>query len=232
MVTMSTERERYDPLPSLVELPSYLFRRLSPQGRRVAAAVGALLVVLAVVAATVVVPQLRSGAHDRSAQDDRRAASADAQLKARYEREARPIRGSGPAAAGRAGDGALAARRNLAAGLQAAVLADARERARRGELHGRYAAATCYGYPKQVDPVPPAEDVGRATEVVECLAVTSKVARDERTTSGSLIGQPYRALVDFAHGRFAFCKIVQQPGELSIQREPVMEVPRACGGKA
>jgi hypothetical protein len=232
MVTMAPEPDRYEPLPSLAELPSFLFRKLTPQGRRVAAAAGALLVLLAVVAATVVVPNLRSGADDKRAQDERRAASADAALKARYEREARPVRGHGPAVAGRDGATALAARRELVAGLQAAVLADARERAHRGDLHGSYAAATCYGYPKQLHAVPPAEDVARATEVVECLAVTHAVARDDRTTSGSLIGQPYRAFVDFADGRFTFCKIVQQPGELSIQRKPVMTVPRACGGRS
>jgi hypothetical protein len=229
---VSTEPERYEPLPSLLELPSYLLRKLTPQGRRLAAAAGALLLVLAVVAAAVVVPGMRSDERDRQAQDEQRAASANAELKTRYQREARPVRGTGPAAAGRQGEAALTARRELVAGLQAAVLADARARAQRGELDGRYSATTCYGYPKRLDAPPPAEDIARATDIVECLAVSREVPRDARTTSGSLIGQPYRALVDFAHGRYAFCKIVQQPGELSIQRDPVMKVPRACGGRA
>jgi hypothetical protein len=227
---MSTEPERYEPLPSLLGLPSFLIRKLSPQGRRVAAAAGALLLLVAVVAATVVVPQLRSDEHDKQARDDRRAAAASAELKARYQREGRPVRGTGPAAAGLEGGGELAARRDLVAGLEGAVLADARERASRGELDGRYSAATCYGYPKRLDAPPPAENVARTSVVVECLAVTREVARD-RSTSGSLIGQPYRALVDFTHGRYAFCKIVQQPGELSIQRESVLKVPTECGGK-
>jgi hypothetical protein len=229
---VSTEPDRYEPLPSLVELPAYLIRKLSPQGRRVAAAAGALLLVLAVVAVAVVVPQLRSDDREQRARDDRRAASAAAALKAKYAREARPIHGRGPAVGGREDGEALAARRGLVAGLEAAVLADARDRARKGELDGTYTSSTCYGYPKQVHAVPPAEDVGRATEVVECLAVTRAVARNERTTTGSLIGQPYRALVDFTHGRYAFCKIVQRPGELAIARDPVLKVPRACGGKA
>ena len=227
---MSSEPERYEPLPSLLELPSFLLRKLSPQGRRVAAAAGVLFLLLAVVAATVVVPSLRSDKQSRQAQNDQRAASAKAALEARYQREGRPVRGSGPAVAGREGAVALAARRDLVAGLEAAVLADARERASRGELKGRYASGTCYGYPKRLNAPPPAEDVARASEVVECLAVTSQVSRDE-TTSGSLIGQPYRALLDFTHGRYAFCKIVQQPGELSIQRDPVMKIARACGGR-
>ena len=59
-----------------------------------------------------------------------------------------------------------------------------------------------------------------------------RIAAPDETTTGSLIGQPYRALLDFTHGRYAFCKIVQQPGELAIQRDPVMRIARACGGRS
>jgi hypothetical protein len=225
------EPDRYEPLPSLLELPGFLIRRLSPRRRRLVIGAGALLLAAGIVAAVVVVPQLRADRSDRQAQEARRAAAASASLKARYAREARPVHGTGPAADGRHDAAALAARRGLVGGMQAAVLTDARERARRGELHARYASATCYGYPKQVHERPPADDLTRPTAVLECLAVAAKVARDDRTTSGSLIGQPYRARVDFTHGRYAFCKIVQQPGELSIQRESVLKVPTECGGK-
>jgi hypothetical protein len=57
------------------------------------------------------------------------------------------------------------------------------------------------------------------------------VAPNELTT-GSLIGQPYRARLDFKRGRYAFCKIVQQPGEMAIQERPVIDIPRVCSGKA
>jgi hypothetical protein len=115
--------------------------------------------------------------------------------------------------------------------LQAAVLADAQARARRGELPGSYRATTCFRYPKQLDERPPAAGTAPAV-VVECLAVTRDVAASSGVTVGSLIGQPYRARLDFARGRFAFCKIVQQPGELSIHRAPVLRIPAACGGSA
>jgi hypothetical protein len=65
---------------------------------------------------------------------------------------------------------------------------------------------------------------------MECLAVTAHVSPGA-ATSGSLIGQPYRALVRFDRGRFTWCQIVQMPGELSIARESVLEVPTACGGR-
>jgi hypothetical protein len=172
-----------------------------------------------------VIPQSRSGSHGREAQAAQRAAASLAALKARYAREARPIAGSGPA-----GARALAPRRALMASVEAAVLADARRRARSGELTGPYRSMSCVKYPKGVEDRPPADDLGRAVAVVECIAITARVAPDARTTTGSLIGQPYRARVDFRSGRYAFCKIVQQAGELSIQRDSVLKVPTACGG--
>jgi hypothetical protein len=230
MVTMPTEPERYDPLPSLIELPSFLLRKLSPQRRRLAWVAGVLLVASLAAAAVLVVPQLRSEDAGRQAELDRRNAAANAELKAKYAREAQPRYGHGPAAGAREAAAALPARRALVAGLQHAVLADARERARRGELNAGYRSATCYGFPKRLDAPAPADDLAHATDVVECIAVARAVAPDARTTTGSLLGQPYRARLDFAQGRYAFCKIVQQPGELSIQRDPVLKVPAACGG--
>jgi hypothetical protein len=232
LVTVPGEPDRYDPLPSLLEMPGFLLRKLPESRRRRVVIGGVLLALAAAVAAAVVVPQMRSHQRDQVTRADRQAAADRAALRARYAREARPIEGEGPAASGRDGAAALSVRRELVAGLEAAVLADARDRAGRGELHAQYRATTCSGYPKQVDERPPADDVARATAVFECLAVAAKVAPDARTTSGSLIGQPYRARVDFTHGRYAFCKIVQVPGELSIQREAVLKVPRACGGKS
>jgi hypothetical protein len=64
---------------------------------------------------------------------------------------------------------------------------------------------------------------------MECLAVLDSVARSEQTT-GSIIGHPFRARVDFDQGRYTWCKIVQRPGELSFDKEPVVRIPRACGG--
>lgn len=222
MVTVPTEPDRYEPLPSLTELPSYLIRKASP---RALALGGGLVVAAVVLVAVLVVSQSGSGSHDREAQAAQRAAASLAALKARYAREARPIAGSGPA-----GARALAPRRALMAGVEAAVLADARRRARTGELKGPYRSTICAKYPKGVKDLPPADDLGRAVAVVECIAVAAQVAPDARTTTGSLIGQPYRARVDFRTGRYAFCKIVQQPGELSIQRDSVLKVPAACGG--
>jgi type II secretory pathway component PulM len=229
LVTVAGESDRYEPLPSLAELPSYLIRRLSPRGRRLLAVGGAALVVAAIVLVAVVAPHGRSRAAQQDAQNAQRAASDLAALRARYAREARPIQGTGPAAGERQGRPALEPRRALVASLEAAVLADARKRSRSGELSGHYRSVGCFKFPKGVHDLPPADDLARSIGIVECIAATAQVAPD-RTTTGSTIGQPYRARIDFPHGRYTFCKIVQQPGELAIQRDAVLKVPKACGG--
>jgi hypothetical protein len=231
LVTVPRESDRYEPLPSLAELPSFLLRKLSRRGRQVAWVAAALLVAAAVAMVVIVVPHNRSQAASRDAREADRAAARTAALRARWEREARPVYGRGPAARDPQSQAALAPRRALVAGLEDAVTADAAARARRGELKGRYRSTGCFTFPKGVDDPPPADDLTASIAIVECIAVARHIAPSE-TTTGSLIGQPYRARVDFRRGRYAFCKIVQQPGELAIQREPVIDIPRACSGKA
>jgi hypothetical protein len=177
-----------------------------------------------------VAPHGRSQAAHHDAQNAHRAASDLAALRARYAREARPIRGTGPAAGERQGRQALEPRRALVTSLEAAVLADARKRSRSGELSGDYRSVGCFKFPKGVHDLPPADDLARSIGIVECIAATAQVAPDGRTTTGSMIGQPYRARIDFPHGRYTYCKIVQQPGELAIERDPVLNVPKACSG--
>jgi type II secretory pathway component PulM len=230
LVTVAGDSDRYEPLPSLGELPSHLLRRLSPRGRRLLAVGGAALVVAAIVLVAVVAPHGRSRAAQHDAQNAQRAASDLAALRARYAREARPIRGTGPAAGQSHGRHALGPRRALVASLEAAVVADARQRSRSGELVGHYRSASCFKFPKGVHDPPPADDLARSVAIVECIAATAQVAPDSRTTTGSMIGQPYRARIDFPHGRYTFCKIVQQPGELAIERDAVLDVPKACSG--
>jgi hypothetical protein len=46
-------------------------------------------------------------------------------------------------------------------------------------------------------------------------------------TGGGVLGHPYRALVDFDTGRYAFCKISGRPDPTP---DPAVTTPRACGG--
>jgi hypothetical protein len=231
LVTVASDPDRYEPLPSLAELPAFLLRKLTRRGRWLPWLAGALVVAAAVVIVVLLVPHNRSQAANRDALRAQQAAERKAELRARWTREARPIYGRGPAARDPHAEAALVPRRALVADLEAAVTADAAARARRGELDGRYRSTACFRFPKGVDDPRPADDLASSIAIVECIAVAAQVAPSQ-TTTGSIIGQPYRARVDFRRGRYAFCKIVQQPGELAIQRRPVIDIPRACSGKA
>ena len=231
LVTVPSDPDRYEPLPSLAELPAFLLRKLSQRGRWVPWVAGALVVAVVVVVVVLLAPHNRSNAANRDAQQARQAAARKAELHARWEREARPIYGRGPVAPrparrGRVGPAPRARRRARGRRDGRCCRARPARRARR-----QYRSTGCFRFPKGVDDLPPADDLTDSVAVVECIAVAAAVAPSE-TTTGSMIGQPYRARVDFARGRYAFCKIVQQPGELAIQRKPVIDIPRACSGKA
>src|SRR4051812_28107094 len=189
----SPSPDRYEPLPSLVELPAFLLRKLSPGWRRAVLGLLGLLALGALAAAVFALPGVRRDERDREQAAERAQRRAFVARRAEVQRAARPHTRTGPAAAGLAGAPALRARRALVAGLEASVLADARARVARDELAAHYRSAACFEFPKGLDRPQPQEDVSRPRARYECVAATSVVPPSERTT-GSLIGQPFRAL--------------------------------------
>ncbi len=163
--------------PREVEVPP------PPSRGTLALGVAALLAVAAAVA-LLVAPAVdegkdRAAAQERSALERRVAARRETQRV-----QQRPRLGRLPAGAGRAA--ALAA-------VEERVLADARTR-----FLPRSPEADCR-------PFPPTEGGRRRAEtgrraVFDCLAIESR-QRVART------GVPYRAVVDFGAGRYAFCRI-------------------------
>jgi hypothetical protein len=109
----------------------------------------------------------------------------------------------------------------MAAALSGAILADARERAKTGELKGPILRVACDRFPKTVGPVPFERD-----RRYSCVAVTAEIARSEGGEAGA-IGHPYRARIDFSTGRYAFCKI---SARLDPVKNPEVTTPEACGG--
>jgi hypothetical protein len=205
------QNDRYDPLPGLLSLPSFLYRKLGPRGRLAVRAGGTLFVVAAIVAAIVLVPRISKSNRERAAQERRDAAAALAARRRRLIAEQRPHRGRAEANASRAA---------VVADLEAGILADARARAAAGKLHGP--AAT------RVECEPLEDSDRRAKRVAyDCIAVTSDLPSIEGSPQG-VLGHPFRAVADFSAGRFTWCKVSGRPGEGSITQKALVRVPRAC----
>jgi hypothetical protein len=155
-----------------------------PPSRRTLALAAAGLLALAAVVAFVVAPAVdeekdRAAAQERAALERRLAARREAQRV-----QQRPRLGRLPAGASRAA--ALVA-------VEDRVLADARDR-----FLPRSPEADCR-------PFPPTEGGRRRAATArraafDCLAVESRLR-------GGRTGVPYRAVVDFGAGRYAFCRI-------------------------
>ena len=219
--------ERYEPLPPLIQIPGHLIRKLSPRGKRIALGIlAAFLVALAIG-----IPALVAAKHRHDAAAERSAARAQAARLAELRAEVRRIDGRGAAAKGLTGAAALTARQALVADLVGAVGADAARRAQAGEFAQTTKRVECSRYPPATGVADPAAVLTSPTGRYACLAVTAEFAPGD-TTIGGALGYPYRALVHFGNGRFAFCKISGRPGEMSITRTIPVPVPPACGGGA
>lgn len=72
----------------------------------------------------------------------------------------------------------------------------------------------------------PAHDLAATSVRLSCLAVTVSFSPSEASDSGR-IGNPYRAVVDFAGGHIAYCRSY---GEAGPKRRVLVALPRACGG--
>lgn len=106
--------------------------------------------------------------------------------------------------------------------VEAGILQDARER----RLSGDPRRASCRPFPRGVED---REDPRRRSARYACLAVTADIPRSESNRAG-IIGHPYRLLIDYGSGRYAFCKISGVPGEGSFRAKRPVTVPEACGG--
>ena len=104
--------------------------------------------------------------------------------------------------------------------VAAAIEGDARARGRRGELNGRIRRVVCEAFPRTLNGAGAERDLSRRRGRYSCLAVTA-------VFTGGAIGHPYRALVNFETGRYAYCK---SSGKPEPSREQLATTPRACGG--
>jgi hypothetical protein len=219
--------DRYEPLPSLLELPGFIARKLSKRAKRAILAV--FVLILAAIA--IGVPTLIAAKHRSDAADARAEAKAHAAQVAQLRKELHLVNGHGTAARGLSGAAALTARHALVQDLSSAVDRDAMHRFHTGEITERPNGVHCFRFPVGVPGTPdPSDDLKIARGRYTCLAITTGFTAGKETTGGE-IGYPYRALVNFDTGRFAFCKYSGRPGEGSLLRPLEVALPAACGGE-
>lgn len=111
-------------------------------------------------------------------------------------------------------------RNALVSELEASILRDARARVRTKELRGPVRRVAC-------------EPTRRGDHVLSCTAVTNELEAadnnpDNREVTG-VTGHPFRAVVDFETGRYAWCKRILAPGEGGvIDPRAIVPLPREC----
>jgi hypothetical protein len=205
------QNDRYEPLPGLLSLPSFLYRKLGPGGRMAVKVGGGLFVTGVTVAAIVLVPRIVETKRERSAQERRDAAAALAARRERLIAEQRPHRGRAEADASRAA---------VLAELEDRILADARARVASGKLSGPAANRV------ECEPLAHGQDPGGSRVAYDCIAITSDLPSTENAPGG-VIGHPFRAVADFSTGRFTWCKVSGRPAEGSLSKA-LVRLPRAC----
>jgi hypothetical protein len=212
--------DRYEPLPGLLGLPRFVWRRL-PRAAKVAAVAAGLA---SVVAAIVLTPVIQRSREQHAREEAAESARIQRQVLEQTRREQRPRFARG-AVAGTD----RAARRRLLASAEASIRTDAGARASAGEFNGPIMRVECEGYPRAVEGVAPDADLSKRSGRYACIAVTSDIPGTSGNRAG-VVGHPYRVRIDFRSGRYAFCKIRGRPGELAVSARPSVPVPRVCGG--
>jgi hypothetical protein len=221
-----TPPDRYEPLPGLVQLPGWLWRKMGRASR--IAAVVALLGVVAV--AVALAPTIQESKQKRLLSEQRERAERRAKLIRELEAEQRPHFGRSSSVAPPGAEAAeqLAARGRILDELIDAILRDARRRVRLGKLdRPPIRMVECEPFPRTVTVVGADKDLSRRRGRYSCIAVTSKFERTESSV-GLVTGHPYRALVDFKTGRYAYCKI---SGQADPSAKPLVTTPQACTGR-
>jgi hypothetical protein len=167
-------------------------------------------------AAAVLVPAIGRAGRERAAEQTRATQAQHAAAVRRLKAEQRP----------HYGHSRHGARPAMLRDASAAILSDARRRVAAGALRGPILRVTCEPFPRTVGGVPPERDPAKRAGRYQCVAVTASIAGTAGNEAG-LLGHPYRALVDFGSGRYAYCKIGGRPDPI---KDPAVTTPKACGG--
>ena len=142
--TPAGQGERYDPLPGFLKLPVRGWRKLSPRGKRVVAALAGVLVAGIAIAWPFVVRDRNAGERERAAIAAQHKAAALAELR-EDQRPRHDLLTASQRARVRADGGlqAAAAAGLVGSQLEASISADVRRRIAAGKLDGRVRGTSC-----------------------------------------------------------------------------------------
>ena len=208
---MSAENEKYEPLPGLLSLPSFLYRKLGQRGQVAVKIGGGLFVVAIIAAAVVLAPRIAENKRERAEKERRDAEAALAGRIRRLMAEQRPRRGRAEPGASRAA---------VVAELEDRILADARARSAAGKLNGPPAKRV------ECEAIEHRRGAKGARVAYTCVAVTSDLP-STGNSGGGVLGYPFRAVADFSSGRLTWCKVSGRPSSDLASRAQV-RMPRAC----
>jgi hypothetical protein len=186
---------------------STLVRAPRLQGRRRTAVLwGGGAVALVVLAAVVVV--VLSAKADRDARQRAADARAAAVERVRLTRLQTPHHGAAPdlrPADGADAAGRLAARAALVRRVETSITADARARAKRGELAGPISASECGPFLRAPDAVPDDRVLTKPVGRYDCVAVKADIRGSGGGSVGRL-GYPFVAALDFTRFTYVWCR--------------------------
>jgi len=186
---------------------STLVRAPRLQGRRRATVVWGGGAVALIVLAAVIVVVLNAKA-DRDARQRAADARAAAVERVRLTHLQAPHRGAAPdlRPAARATDARrLAARAALVRRVEARITADARARAKAGELAGPIGGSECGPFLRAPDAVPDDRVLSKAIGRYDCVAVKNDI-KDAGGGSVGRLGYPFVAALDFARFTYVWCR--------------------------
>jgi hypothetical protein len=201
--------------PRDVEIPPVPWRKLALWTTVGVVALG--------VALAIMIPRINTGKAERTAQAAAQQARAQKANRARVVKLQQPRTGGfadlKPAAGATTAEVA-GARQQLVVSVESAITADAEKRAAAGEISKIQGPTTC----THTAGTPTTGTVG----VFDCYTVVRKVPKVRTNLSGS-IGYPFRAVLDYKHFTYAFCRTEQFPGEQLIPDiRTVVRLPAAC----
>jgi hypothetical protein len=207
-----TQNDKYEPLPGLLALPAFLYRKLGSRGR-LAAKVGAgILLVGVTMASIVLLPRIAESNRERAEKERREDAAALAERRRKLIAEQRPQRGQAEPGPSRAA---------LVQQVEEQILADARARAAAGKLTGPAAKRV------ECERIKHGQDPKLDRVAYDCIAVTSDLPTIDNSPGG-VIGYPFRAVIHFSTGRFTWCRVSGRPNEGDLASRALVAIPRAC----